>query len=68
MVLSCEYCEIFKSTYFEKNLWSTASVSPLVVIVNTINCCTSGIFFLVKILVLLTNCKSYEEKYQTKKL
>ena len=24
---SCEYCEIFKSTYFEKHLWTAASLS-----------------------------------------
>ena len=24
---SCEYCEIFKNTYFEKHLWTAASVS-----------------------------------------
>ena len=24
-VLSCEYCNIFKSTYFEKHLWTAAS-------------------------------------------
>ena len=25
-VFSCEYCEIFKNTYFEKHLQTTASV------------------------------------------
>ena len=24
-VISCEYCEIFKTTYFKKNLWTAAS-------------------------------------------
>ena len=27
-VFSCEYCEIFKNTYFEKNLRTTASAIP----------------------------------------
>ena len=25
-VFSCEFCEVFKSTFFTKNLWTTASV------------------------------------------
>ena len=29
-VFSCEYCEIFKNTYFEKHLQTTASVDSKV--------------------------------------
>ena len=25
-VFSCEYCEIFKNTYFEEHLWTAASI------------------------------------------
>ena len=25
-VLSCEFCEIFKSTFFTEHLWTTASI------------------------------------------
>ena len=25
-MLSCEYCEIFKNTYFEEHLWMAVSV------------------------------------------
>ena len=28
-VFSCEYCKIFKNTYFEEHLWMAASVHPM---------------------------------------
>ena len=28
-VFSCEYCETFKNTYFEKHLWTTASENQI---------------------------------------
>ena len=45
-VLSCEYYEIFKNTYFEEHLWTAASV--LLIIKLLIKYLTSANLFLIK--------------------
>ena len=45
-VLSCEYCEIFRNTYFEEHLQTAASV--LLIIKLLIKYSTSADLFLIK--------------------
>ena len=42
-VFSCEYCEIFKNTYFEEHLQAAASVLPIIKLLISI-----GHLFLIK--------------------
>ena len=51
-VFSCEFCEIFKNTFFTEHLWTTASVNTIAV--SKIKNFT---FFLVKGQIINENVK-----------